>query len=358
MQDMQEDSHEPDMQDDASVAEAPVTGAESTQPVSEQAETDNADAPALAEGEAALLAAASDEVAPNDADVMSAGTDASITPKQDEMPFGLMYGKAITKLPNDLYIPPDALEVFLEAFQGPLDLLLYLIKRQNLDILDVPVAQITTQYMQYVELMKAMNLELAAEYLVMAAMLGEIKSRTLLPRAANEDEENEEDPRAELIRRLQEYERFKTAAEDIEALPREERDYWVANARRPEFRSERADPDVIMKDVLLALRDVMHRADMFESHHVSREKLSTRERMSDVLDMLRGREFVPFVALFKLEEGRAGVVVTFIAMLELVKSSLIELIQTEPFAPIHVKARMVLLEDEDMAPIEVTVADD
>ncbi|MBQ0753781.1 MAG: segregation/condensation protein A [Gammaproteobacteria bacterium] len=346
------------MQDDASVAEAPVTGAESTQPVSEQAETDNADAPALAEGEAALLAAASDEVAPNDADVMSAGTDASITPKQDEMPFGLMDGKAITKLPNDLYIPPDALEVFLEAFQGPLDLLLYLIKRQNLDILDVPVAQITTQYMQYVELMKAMNLELAAEYLVMAAMLGEIKSRTLLPRAANEDEENEEDPRAELIRRLQEYERFKTAAEDIEALPREERDYWVANARRPEFRSERADPDVIMKDVLLALRDVMHRADMFESHHVSREKLSTRERMSDVLDMLRGREFVPFVALFKLEEGRAGVVVTFIAMLELVKSSLIELIQTEPFAPIHVKARMVLLEDEDMAPIEVTVADD
>lgn len=356
MQDMHEDSHEQDVQDsreDTSTAEVLVTEA-----VAEQTVTDNAEAPTLAGDEAALLAAASSEVAENAAEVMSAGTDASITPKQDEMPFGLMYGKAITKLPNDLYIPPDALEVFLEAFQGPLDLLLYLIKRQNLDILDVPVAQITTQYMQYVELMKSMNLELAAEYLVMAAMLGEIKSRTLLPRAANEDEESGEDPRAELIRRLQEYERFKTAAEDIEALPREERDYWVANARRPEYRSERADPDVIMKDVLLALRDVMHRADMFESHHVSREKLSTRERMSDVLDMLRGREFVPFVALFKLSEGRAGVVVTFIAMLELVKSSLIELIQTEPFAPIHVKARMVLLEDEDMAPIEVTVADD
>lgn len=367
MQDMHEDSHEPassheqesshepeihERHEDSLAAETVVMEAEAEQTVTEAVTEAVTEPSQTGEQEAA-----SDEPVANPADV-SAGTDASVTPKQDEMPFGLMYGKAITKLPDDLYIPPDALEVFLEAFQGPLDLLLYLIKRQNLDILDVPVAQITTQYMQYVELMKAMNLELAAEYLVMAAMLGEIKSRSLLPRSSSEDEENEEDPRAELIRRLQEYERFKKAAEDIEALPREERDYWVANARRPEYRSERADPDVIMKDVLLALRDVMHRADMFESHHVSREKLSTRERMSDVLEMLRGREFVPFVALFKLTEGRAGVVVTFIAMLELVKSALIELIQTEPFAPIHVKARMVLLEDEDMAPIEVTVDDD
>ena len=279
-------------------------------------------------------------------------------PKQGEMPFGLMYGKAITKLPDDLYIPPDALEVFLEAFQGPLDLLLYLIKRQNLDILDIPVAQITTQYMQYVELMKAMNLELAAEYLVMAAMLGEIKSRSLLPRPKTEDGEEEEDPRAELIRRLQEYERFKKAAEDMDELPREERDFWVASAKRPDYSRERPDPDVDMKELLLALKDVMTRADMFESHHVSREKLSTRERMSNILDMLKGREFVPFVALFHLEEGRAGVVVTFISILELVKSALIELVQSEPFAPIHVKARTVLLEDDDMAPIEVTAADD
>lgn len=279
-------------------------------------------------------------------------------PKQGEMPFGLMYGKAITKLPDDLYIPPDALEVFLEAFQGPLDLLLYLIKRQNLDILDIPVAQITTQYMQYVELMKAMNLELAAEYLVMAAMLGEIKSRSLLPRPKTEEGEEEDDPRAELIRRLQEYERFKKAAEDMDELPREERDFWVASAKRPDYSRERPDPDVDMKELLLALKDVMMRADMFESHHVSREKLSTRERMSNILDMLKGREFVPFVALFHLEEGRAGVVVTFISILELVKSALIELVQSEPFAPIHVKARTVLLEDDDMAPIEVTAADD
>lgn len=279
-------------------------------------------------------------------------------PKQEEMPFGLVYGKAITKLPDDLYIPPDALEVFLEAFQGPLDLLLYLIKRQNLDILDIPVAQITSQYMQYVELMKAMNLELAAEYLVMAAMLSEIKSRSLLPRPKTEDGEEEEDPRAELIRRLQEYERFKKAAEDMDELPREERDFWVASAKRPDYSRERPDPDVDMKELLLALKDVMMRADMFESHHVSREKLSTRERMSNILDMLKGREFVPFVALFHLEEGRAGVVVTFISILELVKSALIELVQSEPFAPIHVKARTVLLEDDDLAPIEVTAADD
>ncbi len=283
---------------------------------------------------------------------------AEAKPKQSEMPFGLVYGKAITKLPDDLYIPPDALEVFLEAFEGPLDLLLYLIKRQNLDILDIPVAQITEQYMQYVELMKALNFELAAEYLVMAAMLGEIKSRSLLPRPKVEEGEDEEDPRAELIRRLQEYERFKKAAEDIEALPRLERDFWEVKAKRPDYTRERAEPDVDLKELLLALKDVMHRADMFESHHVSREKLSTRERMSDVLERLRNGEFVPFFTLFRPEEGRAGVVVTFIAILELIKSSLVEVIQSEPFAPLHLKARTVLLEDEDRLPFEVSAAND
>lgn len=283
---------------------------------------------------------------------------AELKPKQSEMPFGLVYGKAITKLPDDLYIPPDALEVFLEAFEGPLDLLLYLIKRQNLDILDIPVAQITVQYMQYVELMKSLNFELAAEYLVMAAMLGEIKSRMLLPRPKAEEDDDDNDPRAELIRRLQEYERFKKAAEDIDALPRMERDTWEVKAKRPDFTRDRAEPDVDLKEMLLALKDVMHRADMFESHHVSREKLSTRERMSDVLERLRGGEFVPFFTLFRAEEGRAGVVVTFIAILELIKSSLVEIIQSEPLAPLHLKARTVLLEDEDRQPFEVSAAND
>ncbi|MCQ6263095.1 segregation/condensation protein A [Alcanivorax sp. MM125-6] len=270
------------------------------------------------------------------------------------MPFGLMYGQAITKLPDDLYIPPDALEVFLEAFEGPLDLLLYLIKRQNLDILDIPVAQITSQYMEYVELMKALNLELAAEYLVMAAMLGEIKSRTLLPRPSHDDEEDAEDPRAELIRRLQEYERFKQAAEDIDALPRQERDFQMAAARRPDYVREKAQPDVDLRELLLAFKEVLHRADMFESHQVSREKLSTRERMANVLDRLKGRDFVPFVELFEAEEGRLGVVVSFLAVLELVKGSLIELIQNEPFSPIHVKAKTLVLEEsEALAALEI-----
>nr|WP_240692446.1 segregation/condensation protein A [Alloalcanivorax gelatiniphagus] len=270
------------------------------------------------------------------------------------MPFGLMYGQAITKLPDDLYIPPDALEVFLEAFEGPLDLLLYLIKRQNLDILDIPVAQITSQYMEYVDLMKALNLELAAEYLVMAAMLGEIKSRSLLPRPSHDDEEDGEDPRAELIRRLQEYERFKQAAEDIDGLPRQERDFQLAAARRPEYVREKAEPDVDLRELLLAFKEVLYRADMFENHQVSREKLSTRERMANVLDRLKGREFVPFVELFEAEEGRLGVVVSFLAVLELVKGSLIELIQTEPFSPIHVKARTLVLEEsEALAALEI-----
>ena len=261
-----------------------------------------------------------------------------LTPQQGEMPFAIVMGQAVTELPKDLYIPPQALEVILEAFEGPLDLLLYLIRRQNLDILDVDVSDITEQYMRYVELMDAMQFELAAEYLLMAAMLAEIKSRMLLPRSKEEDEE-EDDPRANLIRRLQEYERFKKAAEDIDELPRLERDTWVGSAAPPDLERERPQPEVDMRDLLLALSDVLRRADMFESHHVQRESLSTRERMSDVLETLRSASFMPFVSLFKAEEGRLGVVVTFLAVMELIKESLVEIVQTEAFGPIHVKAR-------------------
>jgi len=286
---------------------------------------------------------------PDNTAVVIPKTTASATsqPQQQEMPFGLVYGKAITKLPDDLYIPPDALEVFLEAFEGPLDLLLYLIKRQNLDILDIPVAQITAQYVEYVDIMKSLNLELAAEYLVMAAMLSEIKSRMLLPRPVTGDDDDDElDPRAELIRRLQEYERFKQAAETMDELPREERDFWVASAKRPDYSREKADPDVDIKELLLAFKDVLKRADMFESHQVSRERLSTRERMSRVLDRLKAGSFVPSVTLFSVEEGRAGVVVTMLALLELIKASLVELVQTSPFDPIHVRARAAALESD------------
>jgi segregation and condensation protein A len=259
--------------------------------------------------------------------------------QQQEMPFAMVLGKPYTEVPRDLYIPPDALQVFLEAFEGPLDLLLYLIKRQNIDILDINVAEITTQYVQYVELMDAMQFELAAEYLVMAAMLAEIKSRMLLPRS-HEEEAEEEDPRAALIRRLQEYERFKRAAEDIDALPQVGRDVFQASADPPVFMGDKAHPVVEMKELLLALADVLRRADMFESHHIQKEKLSTRERMSQVLDRLQGGQFIPFVMLFTAEEGRLGVVVTFLAVMELVKESLVDFVQTEDFGPIHVKARV------------------
>ncbi len=261
-----------------------------------------------------------------------------VQPQQGEMPFAVVMGQAVTELPKDLYIPPQALEVFLEAFEGPLDLLLYLIKRQNLDILEIDVSRITEQYMHYVDLMDAMQFELAGEYLLMAAMLAEIKSRMLLPRSS-EVVDDEEDPRAQLIRRLQEYERFKKAAEDIEEMPRVERDTWVGSANPPNLNRTRPDPDVDMRELLLALGEVMRRADMFESHHIQREALSTRERMSEVLDALSGQQFVPFVSLFTANEGRLGVVVTFLAVMELIKESLVEIVQTESFGPIHVKAR-------------------
>jgi segregation and condensation protein A len=275
------------------------------------------------------LASAAPESAP-------AAPDAQ--PQQGEMPFAIVMGQALTELPKDLYIPPQALAVILEAFEGPLDLLLYLIKRQNLDILEVDVSRITDQYMEYVDIMDAMQFELAGEYLLMAAMLAEIKSRMLLPRASELDDD-EEDPRAQLIRRLQEYERFKKAAEDIEELPRLERDTWVGSAKAPELNRTHPDPEVDMRELLLALGEVMRRADMFASHHVQREALSTRERMSQVLERVAGQQFVPFVSLFSVTEGRLGVVVTFLAMMELIKESLVEIVQTENFGPIHVKAR-------------------
>lgn len=265
--------------------------------------------------------------------------EATINPPGEQLRLALVYGEAFNNLPQDLYIPPDALEVFLEAFEGPLDLLLYLIRKQNIDILDIPVAEITRQYMGYVELMKTVRLELAAEYLVMAAMLAEIKSRMLLPRSA-EVEEDELDPRAELIRRLQEYERFKAASEDLDHMPRVGRELYVPRLDAPEARARKLLPEVSLEELLISMAEVLRRADMFESHQVTRETLSTRERMSDVLERLKGGAFVPFSALFTIEEGRLGVVVTFMAVLELIKESLVELVQNEAFAPIHVRARV------------------
>ncbi|GLH32362.1 segregation/condensation protein A [Pseudomonas sp. SG-MS2] len=263
-----------------------------------------------------------------------------------QLQLALVYGEALTEMPVDLYIPPDALEVILEAFEGPLDLLLYLIRKQNIDILDIPVAEITRQYMGYVELMKSVRLELAAEYLVMAAMLAEIKSRMLLPRSA-EVEEEEGDPRAELIRRLQEYERFKAAAEGIDELPRVGRDVVVPRLEAPQAKVRKLLPQVSLEELLVSMAEVMRRNDLFESHQITRETLSTRERMSEVLERLKGGGFVPFVELFTAEEGKLGVVVTFMAILELVKESLIELVQNEPFAAIHVRVRAESVEEPD-----------
>jgi segregation and condensation protein A len=240
-------------------------------------------------------------------------------------------------MPQDLYIPPDALEVFLEAFEGPLDLLLYLIRRQNLEILDIPIAEITRQYVDYIEMMREMKLELAAEYLVMAAILAEIKSRLLLPRPPAE-EGIEDDPRAELVRRLQEYERFKKAAEDIDAMPRQDRDFAPAHVVVDDRNVIRLPPPVELRELLLALKDVMKRAELYGHHAIQREALNVRSRMSDVLNALGDGEFHRFEQLFDATEGRRGVVVTFLAMLELAKEQLIEIVQEASLAPIYVKS--------------------
>ncbi|WP_109124371.1 ScpA family protein [Dyella sp. C11] len=260
-------------------------------------------------------------------------------PQQQEMPLAIVRGEPLLQMPQDLYIPPDALEVILESFEGPLDLLLYLIRRQNLDILDIPVAEITRQYMDYIEMMRdVMRLELAAEYLLMAAILGEIKSRLLLPRPPAE-EGVEEDPRAELIRRLQEYERFKRAAEDIDAMPRMERDFAPAHADTGERNVIKLPPPLELKELLLALKDVMRRAELFGHHAIKREALSVRQRMGELLGRLSDRSFARFETLFDVTEGRLGVVVTFLAMLELAKEMLVEIVQEEPLAAIYVRAK-------------------
>ena len=260
---------------------------------------------------------------------------AEIPSEQREMVFALVEGEALTEVPKDLYIPPDALEIFLETFEGPLDLLLYLIKRENLDILEINVADITDQYMAYVELMESSQFELAAEYLVMAAMLAEIKSKILLPR--DEDEVEEVDPRMELIRRLQEYERYKQAAENIDTLPRLDRDLHIAAL--PVIETIQPDPVVDLTEVLLALSNVLRRADRFGHHHIQLETLSTREKMSDILSNLSSNDFMPLTSLLNKQEGRLGVVVTFLAIMELMKDALIEIVQTDSFGPIHLKSR-------------------
>ncbi len=260
-------------------------------------------------------------------------------PQQTEMPFAVVMGKEITELPKDLYIPPMALEVFLEAFEGPLDLLLYLIRRQNIDILEINVALITEQYMAYIELMDAMQFELAAEYLLMASVLAEIKSRMLLPRSID-DVEDDDDPRANLIKRLQEYEQFKRAAENLDELPRLERDNWLGGAELPTLKQSIPKPNVDMRELVIVFGQVLKRANLQQSHRVQREALSTRERMSFVLEVLKEKEFIPFVDLFSPEEGRAGVVVTFLALMELMKDSLIEIVQTKNFGEIHIRARL------------------
>ena len=250
-------------------------------------------------------------------------------------------GKPFTQLPNDLFIPPEALRVLLETFEGPLDLLLYLIRRHNLDILTINVAEITRQYIGYLDLMQDLQIELAAEYLVMAALLAEIKSQSLLPRPAVLGEEDEADPRAELIRRLLEYERFKAAAKRLDALPRQERDIFPLEPELPSLDNRVLYPEVDLQEMLLAFARLMQRSEMLAHHQISREPLSIRERMAQVLAQLKKTSnYLTFDALFDLTEGRQGWVVTFISLLELVKEQLVELVQTQLFAMIHIRIKV------------------
>ncbi|MCP5328057.1 MAG: ScpA family protein [Steroidobacteraceae bacterium] len=286
-------------------------------------------------------------------------------PQQAEMPFAMVHGEPVTQIPRDLYIPPQALEVFLEAFEGPLDLLLYLIRRQNLNILDIPLADITRQYMQYIELMQDLQLELAGEYMLMAATLAEIKSRMLLPRSSDAQPGEETDPRADLVRRLQEYERFKRAAESLDRLPRLERDVWTASVEAGVKRQSKVLPQVTLQEMILAFREVVSRAEMFAHHHVRKERLSVRARMSDILSTLERASFVEFTGLFRPEEGRMGVTVTFMAILELVREGLLDIVQTEVYGPLHVRSagpnralHLVASNDAVDAPAEAAVETD
>jgi segregation and condensation protein A len=264
------------------------------------------------------------------------------------MPLAMVLGQPVLQIPQDLYIPPDALEVILDAFEGPLDLLLYLIRRQNLDILDIPVAEITRQYVTYIQGMHEMRFELAAEYLVMAAILAEIKSRMLLPRSTIDDSE-ETDPRAELVRRLQEYERFKQAAEDIDALPRQDRDTTPAAAFLPDRASVKLPPPVDLREMLLALHDVLKRAELFTRHAIKRDALSVRQRMGELLARLSDGAFHRFESLFEPREGKLGVVVTFLALLELAKEHLLDLVQDAPMATIYIKSLAIGESDPTLA---------
>lgn len=254
---------------------------------------------------------------------------------QLEMPFAMVQGASIDKMPQDLYIPPDALEVFLDAFEGPLDLLLYLIRRQNMDILNIQIAEVSRQYLAYISILDEVKLSLAAEYLLMAAMLAEIKSRMLLP--VHEDEADEEDPRAELVRRLQEYERYKVATMRMDKLPRVGRDHFLVQVESDHCLPPKPLPDVSLKELLAALSEVISRVGHFTQHQVKREGLSVREKMSVLLVRLRSGERLTFTDLLMGEEGRLGVVVCFLAILELSRESMIELVQRELWAPIYVK---------------------
>ena len=263
-------------------------------------------------------------------------------PQQVEMPFAIIDGESITELPSDLYIPPVALKVFLDTFEGPLDLLLYLIRKQNLNILDVPIADITDQYVNYINLMKELELELAGEYLLMAAMLAEIKSKMLLP--LFEEVEDEEDPRAELVRRLLEYERYRTASEELNKLQRLERDVFITGVESNHLAQPIELPEIALQELLVSFQEVLKRAEMFTSLHLLKEPLSVRERMATILEKLKNKDFIDFTELFDLEEQKTGLVVTFLAILELMKESLIEIVQTKAFGVIHVKA---LLSDNE-----------
>ena len=263
-------------------------------------------------------------------------------PQQVEMPFAIVEGESLTELPRDLYIPPVALKVFLDTFEGPLDLLLYLIRKQNLNILDVPIADITDQYVNYINLMKELELELAGEYLLMAAMLAEIKSKMLLP--LFEEVEDEEDPRAELVRRLLEYERYRTASEELNKLKRLERDVFITGVESSHLAQPIELPDIALQELLLSFQEVLKRAEMFTTLHMLKEPLSVRERMATILEKLKSKDFIDFTELFDLEEQKTGLVVTFLAILELMKESLIEIVQTKAYGIIHVKA---LLSDNE-----------
>ena len=286
----------------------------------------------------------SDQTAGASADVPAAIPNAR--PQQQEMPLATVLGQPVLQIPQDLYIPPDALEVILDAFEGPLDLLLYLIRRQNLDILDIPVAEITRQYVDYIQGMHELRFELAAEYLVMAAILAEIKSRLLLPRPPSA-ESIEDDPRADLVRRLQEYERYKKAAEDLDTLPRQERDTAPVSAFVPDRAEIRLPPPVDIREMLLALHDVFKRAELFTQHAIKRDALSVRQRMGELLERLADGQFHRFESLFTVEEGKLGVVVTFLGLLTLAKEQLLDIVQEGALAPIYVKS----LASGDDAPV-------